>query len=210
MRDIANGISENRLIKVAGQDSTAARQAMNMLDSKIEELSPGWVDAMKTADANWAAARRAETVLKEADKGQKGRLGSFDTNETRAKGFTKEELAAVKRAHQGGIIGAGLNAIGSGLNPFHGSIPSAVTVGAHAIASPMTFAAGVPAGILADVLAKSLRKRSLNQAIQKIISRSPVARSLVPSPTLPLALPPLRLPQATLGLPAAMGLQDTR
>jgi hypothetical protein len=175
---------------------------MNKLDSQIEELSPGWVGAMKEADANWAAARRAETVLKEADKGQKGRLGSFDTNETRAKGFTKEELAAVKKAHQGGILGAGLNAIGGGLNPFHGGIPSAVTVGAHAITSPLTFAAGVPGGILADVLAKSLRKRALNQAIEKIISRSPVAQQRFPQ--FNVGLPQLRIPPPTTALPLVL------
>jgi hypothetical protein len=201
MRDIANGISENRLIRVTGHDSTAARKAMDKLDDQIEQLSPGWVDAMKQADANWAAARRADKVLKEADKGQKGRLGSFDTNETRAKGYTMDELAAIKRAHQGGALGTGLSAVGAALNPFHGGIAGVIPA-IHALSSPLTALAGVPAGVAADVLAKQLRKRALNQAVQKILSRSPVAQGRLPQ--FNVGLPRLPVPAPTLGLPLAL------
>jgi hypothetical protein len=177
MRDIANGISDNRLIRVSGSDSTAARNAMNALDAQIEQLSPGWVPTMKEADANWAAAKRAETIAKEAEK---NRLGSFGNNESRAKGFTPAEIAAVKRAHQGGTLRAGLNAIGGGLNPFHGGLTGAIAAAAHAPAayfSGGTSLLGIPAGMLSDAAAAALRRRALDQATQQVLARSPLAQS---------------------------------
>lgn len=206
LRDVANGISENKLIRVAGEDSTAARTAMGALDKKIEDLSPGWTGKMAEADANWAAAKRIEKVQKEADKGQKGRLGSFDTNETRAKGYTPDELAAIKRAHQGGMLGTGLNALGS-LSPFHGGITGAVSAAMHlpaALASGGLSLAGIPLGMGADALAKALRNKALRQAIEKIASRSPLA---VKNPSRGI----LQLPQIsvspTLGLLPLQGQQ---
>lgn len=200
LRDIANGISENKLIRVTGPDAKAARAAMDQLDTKIEALSPGWVDKMKTADANWAVSKRIEKVQKEADKGQKGRLGSFDTNETRAKGYAPEELKAIKRAHQGGMLGTGLNALGAGLNPFHGGISGGVSAALHipaAISSGGASLLGIPAGMVADVAAKTLRQHAINQAIRQITSRAPLAqgRSGVIA-----GMPGLAVPPPTLGL----------
>jgi len=217
MCDIANGISENRLIKVSGNDSTAARQAMNALDEQIDQLSPGWVSAMKEADANWAAAKRAELVAKEAEK---NRLGSFGNNEGRVKGFTPEEIAAAKRANQGGALGAALNAVGATLNPFHGGkLEGAIRGAAHAGAafasggtSLIPSIAGIPVGMAADVAARALRQRALNQATQRILARSPLAQqrgAVIPTsnnPALLLALQQAaaqraRLQQTPEGLP---------
>ncbi len=176
LRDVANGIADNKLVRVTGNDSRAARQAMGQLDTKMEALSPGWTSKMGEADANWAAAKRIETVQKEANKGQKGRLGSFDSNEMRAKGYTADELAAIKKAHQGGMPGAALSAIGAALNPFHGgvsaAVPAALGVVSHGASLPF-----IPLGMAADAAAKMLRSRALNNAINKLASRSPLARS---------------------------------
>ncbi len=180
LRDVANGIADNKLIRVTGNDSRAARLAMGQMDTKMEELSPGWTSKMGEADANWAAAKRIETVQKEAGKGQKGRLGSFDSNEMRAKGYTADELAAIKAAHQGGTIGAILNAVGGGLNPFHKGLPGTIAAAAQVpatIASGGMSLLGIPVGIAADAAAKMLRQRALTSAINKLASRSPLARS---------------------------------
>jgi hypothetical protein len=180
LRDIANGISENKLIKVSGHDSTAARQSMGLLDQKMDQLSPGWTKQMSVADSNWAASKRLDTVLAEADKGQKGRLGSFDTNQTRIKGYTDEEIAAIKKAHQGGLVGTAMNSIGA-MNPFHGGLAGAVGMAGqipHAISTGGTsLLATVPIGMTADLIGKALRQSALKKATDLIASRSPLGEA---------------------------------
>ncbi len=198
LRDVANGISENRLIRVTGNDSTAARRAMHGLDTEIEKASPGWTAKMAEADANWAAARRMETVQKEAEK---GRLGSFGSNESRAKGFTKEEIAAVRRAHQGGLTGTLLNSIGA-LSPFHGglsgAIGTAIQLPAAIATKGLSLLGAIPAGITADIAAKGFRDRALRQALEKISARSPLANSLARNPGI------IQLPQ--IGISPTLGI----
>jgi hypothetical protein len=205
LRDTANGISENKLIKVGGADATAAGFAKDALDTQIEKLSPGWVDKMKTADANWAASKRIDTVMKEADKGQKGRLGSFDSNETRAKGFTPDELAAIKKAHVGGNLGVLFNNIGAHTNLFHGGLEGMV-------GGPLNLAAKIPLtplGMVSDAIAKSLRQKALNDAIQKIASRSPVGQQKALTGGI-IGMPQLALPPPTMGLLPMLGSAENR
>jgi hypothetical protein len=197
LRDTANGIAENKLIRVTGKDSNAARQSMQMLDRQMEQLSPGWTAKMAEADSNWAAAKRIQTVEKEAKKGQKGRLGSFDSNELRAKGYTKEEIDAIKRAHTGGAAGTVLNAVGTVLNPAHGGlgplamamthVPAAAATGGTSL---LASAAGVPVGMAADAAAAFLRQRAFNQAVSKLGERSALAKQRrITAPPQPLIGP---------------------
>jgi hypothetical protein len=190
LRDTANGIANDRIAIVKGRDAEAARRSMKMLDQEMDRLSPGWTADMAEADSNWAAMRRMKSVQKEAEKGKKGRLGSFDSKESRAKGFTKEELEAVKRADTGGALGTALNAVGAGLNPFHGGIGPVISAAAHGAATLPTaglnwlaYAAGVPVGMAADKGARLLRQRALDKALSQISRRSPLGQQITAPPT---------------------------
>jgi hypothetical protein len=183
LRKTVNGIADDRLVVVSGQDKKAAGQAMKALDTQMDSLSPGWTARMAEADSNWAAARRIETVQKQADRGVKGRLGSFDSSESRAKGYTKDEIAAIKRAHTGGPVGAALDTVGA-LNPFRGGLEAKVQAGMTLPAALMTGgysllgqAAAVPIGMAADAGAKALRRRALNNAYSKLAERSALGKN---------------------------------
>jgi hypothetical protein len=157
---------------------------MKSLDAQMDSLSPGWTGKMAEADSNWAAAKRIETVQEEAGKGNYGRLGSFDSSALRTKGYTRDEIAAIKRAHTGGPVGVALNAIGGGLNPFHGGLGPTVQAAMHLPAAFSTggmsllgSAAGVPVGMLADKGAAALRHRALDKAYSKLADRSALGKS---------------------------------
>ncbi len=191
LRDTKYGISNETLVKVGGQDSEAAGLAMRALDKEMDALSPGWVAKNAEADANWAAAKRVKTVEDYAEEGKK--FASFDKKQSRKKGFTKTELALIKRAETGGPLGTVLNTFGATLNPAHSGLAAAMSAATHIPTAILTGGASVPfqiagavTGAAADAGARALRNRAYNQMINKLGARSPLAQQVLP-PVQPLS-----------------------
>ena len=154
---------------------------MKLLDQQMENMSPGWVAKNAEADSNWAAKLRIKKLedYNETDKA----LASYDKNAKRAKGYTKEELALIKRAGTGGTLGTVLNTFGAALNPAHGGLAPLITAGVHLPTAIMTGGASIPfqlagmaAGYGADLGAKALRNKAYNQAMEQLGSRSTLGR----------------------------------
>jgi hypothetical protein len=122
-----------------------------------------WAQAAKMNDLERIATRAAQTDNPAT--AVKSGIRALTSNPERVRGYSKEELAALKEAGNRGVIGSALHVFGSRLGPWVGA-----GLGAHA-AGPVGGVAGALATHGLTSVARDLASKSQLGKLQSAISR---------------------------------------
>ncbi len=194
-----------------GPDSAAAAIALRELDNQIGVSAPNLMPQIRRADANWSAARGAQTVeglIEQATRaGGRGRpLGTrlqeqfrpLYRNEDQQFGLRPMEVEAIGRVAQPGI-GANLLRTGAAFDPTTSTIGPLLTA-AGAVHNPWLLAS-MPAGFVSRAAYdRAIRNRARDVA-ELIRSRAPASMERTGPPSV-LRIPGSPVNPLVAGWPA--------
>jgi hypothetical protein len=192
-------------VKGLSADGTKLLQIQHEFRDMIENAGPGDVtggdagfDALAPARKAWAQSRKLDDLERIQQRAEltdnpatsiRTQIRTLITNRTKARGYSPEEIAALKDAAERGMVGGALHVFGSRLLPLvaggiglsHGPVSAAIHA---AVAQPV--ASALRAG------ATGIATRRLNRAAQTIgegVPSNPLAPPFVPGQFVP---PPYR------------------
>lgn len=165
-------------------DAVAAKTAINKLDSFIDTLAP----ELKTANANYSAAKQADILdyraMKAERRAAKTGGGSNIENTLRqeidkvpTRGLSKDQLKELNSIVEGTLTRNALRKMGKlGFN-------DGITMMAHALAAYPSGGASIPVGIagtLARVAGENMTARQIANLNSSIRASAPFSKSLLP------------------------------
>lgn len=196
-----------QLLTRAGADPVekdAVRRAIEGIDDFMDALPEQVGQLSKEARGNWSAKRRAETIQDALDKAERQagsahsgantdnairqQIKAIRNNPKKSRGFTKEELdqmdAIIHGTTVGNILRTGGNLLGGG-----GGLGAALTAGGGALAAGPIGAAAPLIGYGLKQAGGASTRRQVEQLLEMIRRRSPVAEQLgatkMPTPAKP-------------------------